>query len=30
LQLAESFTITGDRLDLFRAGGTFAVTFERS
>ena len=30
LQLATTYTITGTRLDLFRPGGTFAATLERS
>ena len=30
LQLATTFQVSGDRLDLFRPGGTFAVTFVRS
>ena len=30
LQLAESYAVTGDRLDLFRPGQTFAVTFQRN
>ncbi len=29
LQLAESYQISGNRLDLLRAGGTFAATFDR-
>ena len=28
-QLATTFQVTGDRLDLFRPGGTIAATFER-
>ena len=30
LGLATSYAVAGDRLDLFRPGGTFAVTFERN
>jgi heat shock protein HslJ len=30
LQLAATFEVTGNRLDLFRPGHTFAATFERS
>jgi heat shock protein HslJ len=30
LELATSFAVTGDRLDLFRPGGTFAATLERA
>ncbi len=29
LQLAESYMVAGDRLDLFRSGGAIAVTFQR-
>jgi heat shock protein HslJ len=29
LELARTYTVTGSRLDLFRADGGFAVTFER-
>jgi len=29
LELATTFQVTGDRLDLFRDGGTYAATFER-
>ena len=29
LELAKTFEITGNRLDLFRPGHTFAVTFAR-
>jgi heat shock protein HslJ len=30
LELATTFQVTGDRLDLFRDGGTYAATFERA
>ena len=30
LELATSFAVTGDRLDLFRDGGTIAATFEKA
>jgi heat shock protein HslJ len=30
LQLATTFRVTGDRLELFRPGGTIAATFERA
>jgi heat shock protein HslJ len=30
LELATSIQVSGDRLDLFRSGGTFAATFERA
>ncbi len=29
LEMATTFQVTGDRLDLFRDGGTYAATFER-
>jgi putative lipoprotein len=30
LELATTFQVTGDRLDLFREGGTYAATLERA
>jgi hypothetical protein len=30
LQLATTFTVTGNRLDLFRPGGGYAVTYTRT
>jgi heat shock protein HslJ len=30
LELAESFTVTGNRLDLLREGGTIAATLEKA